>query len=99
MSRINALKFLVLQTLNKNKSLISKEIHIEIAKSLDIKLENNSYLVSWVAKGKKSKFLVDEKKFNFYIKSEFEQKSDIDQIETNEKNAKDLILNIVELSL
>tara|TARA_Y100000590_G_scaffold8025_1_gene10125 strand:- start:16701 stop:17000 length:300 start_codon:yes stop_codon:yes gene_type:complete len=99
MSRINALKFLVLQTLNKNKSLISKEIHIEIAKSLDIKLENNSYLVSWVAKGKKSKFSVDEKKFNFYIKSEFEQKSDIDQIETNEKNAKDLILKIVELSL
>ena len=99
MSRIHALKFLVLQTLNRNKSLISKELHVEIAQSIDIKQENTSLIVLWIAKGKNNKIIVDEEKFNFYIKSEFDQKSNIDQIDNNETNAKNLILEIVKKSL
>ena len=99
MSRIHALKFLVLQTLNRNKSLISKELHVEIAQSIDIKQENTSLIVLWIANGKNNKIIVDEEKFNFYIKSEFDQKSNIDQIDNNETNAKNLILEIVKKSL
>ena len=99
MSRIHALKFLVLQTLNKNKSLISEDLHIEIAKSIDVKQENDTLVIFWMAKSKNNKIIVDEKKFNFYIKSEFEQKSDIEQIENNEVNAKSLVQKIIEKSL
>ena len=54
MSRIHALKFLVLQILNKNKSQISDILHAEIAKSLSI-TQKKEYLIvngtNWQAGG------------------------------------------------
>ena len=43
--------------------------------------------------------MVDEKKFNFYIKSEFDQPTDNKQIDVNENKAKDLVLEIIKQSL
>ena len=51
MSRIHALKFLILQTLNKNKSQISGDLHIEIAKSLCITSKKECLIVTWMSKG------------------------------------------------
>ena len=99
MSRVHALKFLILQTLNKNKSKISESLHIEIAKSLNINQKNESLILSWKANSVEKNIIADEKKFNFYIRSEFDQKSNTKQIDDNEINAQDLILKIIKLSL
>ena len=99
MSRIHALKFLILQTLNKNKSQISGDLHIEIAKSLSITQKKECLVVAWISKGKNKEIVIDDKKFNFYIKSEFDQTSDNKQIDINESNARDLISKIIKLSL
>ena len=99
MSRVHALKFLILQTLNKNKSKISESLHIEIAKSLNINQKNESLILSWRANSVEKNIIADEKKFNFYIRSEFDQKSNTKQIDDNEINAQDLILKIIKLSL
>ena len=99
MSRIHALKFLVLQALNKNKSNISVGLHNEIAKSLKIITKKESLIVTWISKEKIKEIEIDDKKFNFYIKSEFDQTSNNKQIDTNESNAKELVLKIIQLSL
>ena len=99
MSRIHALKFLVLQTLYKNKSQISDDHHAEIAKSLNIDQKKECLIVAWLSKGKNKEIVIDNKKFNFYIKSEFNQTSDNKQIDINESNARDLISKIIKLSL
>ena len=98
MSRVQALKFLVLQTLNKNKSKLSGNLHNEIAKSLQIMITEDQLVVQWLSKGKKMKEVISNQTFNFYIKSEFEQASDVSQIEKNESNARDLVLKIIKLS-
>ena len=98
MSRVQALKFLVLQTLNKNKSKLSGNLHSEIAKSLQIMIIEDQLVVQWLSKGKKMKEVINNQTFNFYIKSEFEQASDVSQIEKNESNARDLVLKIIKLS-
>ena len=99
MSRIHALKFLVLQTLYKNKSQIPGDLHGEIAKSLIITQKEESLVVAWISKSKNQKIVIDNKKFNFYIKSEFDQTSNNKQIDINESNAEDLVSKIIKLSL
>jgi len=99
MSRVHAFKFLILHTLSKNKSKISGDLHFEISRSLNIRQENECMFLTWLSKGKNKEIVVDEKKFNFYIKSEFDQSTDKKQIDTNENNAKDLVLEIIKQSL
>ena len=99
MSRTHAFKFLILHTLSKNKSKISDDLHLEISRSLNIRQENDSMFLTWLSKGKNKEIMVDEKKFNFYIKSEFGQSTDNKQIDTNDNNAKDLVLEIIKQSL
>ena len=99
MSRAHAFKFLILHTLSKNKSKIPDDLHVEISRSLNIRQENDSIFLTWLSKGKNREIMVDEKKFNFYIKSEFDQSTDKKQIDTNENNAKDLVLEIIKQSL
>ena len=99
MSRIHALKFLVLQTLNKNKSKISNSLHNEIAKSLKISFDNEKLHINWNANSTSKNIVIDENKFNFYIKSEFDQTSDPKQIDTNVSNAEDLVLKVIKQSL
>ena len=99
MSRIHALKFLVLQTLNKNKSKISSSLHNEIAKSLKISFTNEKLHINWNANTVAKNIVIDENKFHFYIKSEFNQTSDSKQIDVNESNAKDLVLEVIKQSL
>ena len=67
MSRVQALKFLVLQTLNKNKSKLSGNLHSEIAKSLQIMIIEDQLVVQWLSKGKKMKEVINNQTFNFYI--------------------------------
>ena len=43
MSRLNSLKFLLLHKLNKNSSKMSKDIHKEIAYSLNITLNDERF--------------------------------------------------------
>ena len=99
MSKVLALKFLILQTLNKNKTQIESNLHTEIAKSLNIVRNEESLLITWIARSKNKEILVDDKKFSFYIKSEFDNISNTSQIETNESNARNLTLKIIKLSL
>ena len=99
MSRAHAFKFLILHTLSKNKSKIPDDLHLEISRSLNIRQENDSMFLTWLSKGKNKEIMIDEKKFNFYIKSEFDQSTDKKQIDTNENNAKDLVLEIIKQSL
>ncbi|MBT59757.1 MAG: hypothetical protein CL393_09580 [Acidiferrobacteraceae bacterium] len=99
MSRVHAFKFLILHTLSKNKSKISSDLYLEIARSLNTRQENERMFLTWLSKGKNKEIMVDEKKFNFYIKSEFDQPTDNKQIDVNENKAKDLVLEIIKQSL
>ena len=99
MSREHAFKFLILHTLSKNKSKIPDDLHHEISRSLNIRQENGSMFLTWLSKGKNKEIMVDEKKFNFYIKSEFDQSTDDKQVDVNENNAKNLVLEIIKQSL
>lgn len=99
MSRVHAFKFLILHTLSKNKSKISSDLYLEIARSLNTRQENEHMFLTWLSKGKNKEIMVDEKKFNFYIKSEFDQPTDNKQIDVNENKAKDLVLEIIKQSL
>ena len=99
MSRTHAFKFLILHTLSKNKSKIPDDLHHEISRSLNIRQENGSMFLTWLSKGKNKEIMVDEKKFNFYIKSEFDQSTDDKQVDVNENNAKNLVLEIIKQSL
>ncbi len=99
MSRAHAFKFLILHTLSKNKSKIPDDLHLEISRSLNIRQENDSMFLTWSSKSKNKEIMVDEKKFNFYIKSEFDQSTDDKQLDVNESNASDLVSKIITLSL
>ena len=99
MSRTHAFKFLILHTLSKNKSKIPDDLHHEISRSLNIRQENDSMCLTWLSKGKNKEIMVDEKKFNFYVKSEFDQSTDDKQVDVNENNAKNLVLEIIKQSL
>ena len=99
MSRTHAFKFLILHTLSKNKSKIPDDLHLEISTSLNIRQENDSMFLTWLSKGENKEIMVDEKKFNFYIKSEFDQSTDDKQLDVNENNAKTLVLEIIKKSL
>ena len=52
MSKILALKFLILQTLSKNKSKIKSDLHAEIAKSLNVTKTDESLNITWIANKK-----------------------------------------------
>ena len=99
MSRIYALKFLILQTLNKNKSKFSDGLYNEIAKSLKISSQKEKLFLTWEASAITKNIIIDDNKFNFYIKSEFNQTSNNKQIDINEASAKDLVLEIIKQSL
>ena len=98
MSRQQALTFLILQTLNKNKTKIPNDLHIEIAKSLKIIQKKERSYITWLSHGKNNEIVINDKKFSFYIKSEFDQASDDNQIDINENNARELVLEIIKLS-
>ena len=98
MSRVHAFKFLILHTLSKNKSKISGDLHFEISRSLNIRQENECMFLTWLSKGKNKEIAVDEKKFNFYIKSEFDQSTDKKQIDTNTRTI-EIILLVFSFSL
>ena len=55
--------------------------------------------LTWLSKGKNKEIMVDEKKFNFYIKSEFDQLTDDKLLDVNESSARDLVSKIIKLSL
>ena len=99
MSRLNALKFLILQTLNKNKSKININTHKEIANSLNIKIEKEFFVINWFLRGEKKEISINERKFSFYVKSEFDQVYDREQIDKNEINANEITLKIISKSL
>lgn len=99
MSRLNALKFLILQTLNKNKSKINNNIHKEIANSLNIKIEKEFFVINWFIQDKKKEIFINESKFSFYVKSEFDQVYDREQIDKNEINANEITQKIISKSL
>ena len=99
MSKLNALKFLILQTLNKNKSKINNNIHKEIANSLNIKMEKELFVINWFIQDKKKEIFINESKFSFYVKSEFDQVYDREQIDKNEINANEITQKIINKSL
>ena len=99
MSKLNALKFLILQTLNKNKSKININTHKEIANSLNIKIEKEFFVINWFLRGEKKEISINERKFSFYVKSEFDQVYDREQIDKNEINANEITLKIISKSL
>ena len=98
MSKIHALKFLILQTLSKNKSKLKNSLHSEIANSLKVIKNDETLNISWSANNKNKEILIDKNEFNFYVKSEFNESSNVDQINDNEDNAFNLVSKIIEIS-
>ena len=99
MSKIYALRFLILQTLSKNKSKLKDNLHSEIANSLKVIKNDETLKISWSVNKKIKEILIDQKEFNFYVRSEFNETSNIDQINDNENNAFKLISKIIKSSL
>ena len=99
MSKVYALKFLILQTLSKNKSKLKDNLHSEIANSLKVIKKDETLKIVWSINQNKKEVLVDQNKFNFYIKSEFNEVSNTAQIDDNESNASELVSKIIESSL
>ena len=66
----------------------------------DVKvIKNDETLnISWSANNKNEEILIDQNEFNFYVKSEFNESSNVDQINDNEDNAFKLISKIIEIS-
>ena len=99
MSRLNSLKFLLLHKLSKNSSKISKEIHTQIAYSLNISIIDEKFYIKWKVGSKNLETRVNERDFKFYVKSEFDQLSNRNQIDNNENNADKLVLDIIGKSI
>ncbi len=99
MSRLNSLRFLLLHKLSKSKSRMSEQVHKDIAYSLKISTKNNNFNLNWKVENKTFEIETSEKKFNFYIKSEFDQTSRRDQIDENEINAENLVSDIISKSI
>ena len=99
MSKIYALRFLILQTLSKNKSKLKDNLHSEIANSLKVIKNDETLKISWSVNKKIKEILIDQNEFNFYVRSEFNETSNIDQINDNENNAFKLISKIIKSSL
>ncbi len=99
MSKNNALKFIILQKLNQNKGLLNINLHKQIAYSLNIKIEKEFFVISWEVNNDKKELTMRESEFNFYVKSEYDQISDREQIDKNEINANEITLKIINQSL
>ena len=78
---------------------MSEHVHKDIAYSLKISLKNNNFNLNWKVENKTFEIETSEKKFNFYIKSEFDQTSRRDQIDENEINAENLVSDIISKSI
>ena len=99
MSKILALRFLILQTLNKNKSKLRNELFVEIAKSLKIEKENEQISIKWLTNGVEKQIPVEKKIFDFYQKSEFKDESNVNLIDQNELSAKNIVNEVIKKSL
>ena len=99
MSKILALRFLILQTLNKNKSKLRNELFVEIAKSLKIEKENEQISIKWLTNGVEKQISVEKKIFDFYQKSEFKDESNVNLIDQNELSAKNIVNEVIKKSL
>ena len=78
---------------------MSEHVHKDIAYSLKISLKNNNFNLNWKVENKTFEIETSEKKFNFYIKSEFDQTSRRDQIDDNEINSENLVSEIISKSI
>lgn len=99
MSRLNSLRFLLLNKLSKKSSKFDKEIHKQIAYSLNITLSDEKFIIKWKIEDRNLELNVVESDFKFYVKSEFDQTPNRNQIENNENNAEKLILDIISKSI
>ena len=99
MSKILALRFLILQSLNKNKSKLRNELFVEIAKSLKVEKENEQISIKWLTNGVEKKIPVEKKIFDFYQKSEFKDESNVNLIDQNELSAKNIVNEVIKKSL
>ena len=99
MSKILALRFLILQSLNKNKSKLRDELFVEIAKSLKVEKENEQISIKWFTNGVEKQIPVEKKIFDFYQKSEFKDESNVNLIDQNELSAKNIVNEVIKKSL
>ena len=99
MSKILALRFLILQSLNKNKSKLRNELFVEIAKSLKVEKKNEQISIKWLTNGVEKQIPVDKKIFDFYQKSEFKDESNVNLIDQNELSAKNIVNEVIKKSL
>jgi len=99
MSKILALRFLILQSLNKNKSKLRNELFVEIAKSLKVEKENEQISIKWFTNGVEKQIPVEKKNFDFYQKSEFKDESNVNLIDQNELSAKNIVNEVIKKSL
>ena len=99
MSKILALRFLILQSLNKNKSKLRNELFVKIAKSLKVEKENEQISIKWLTNGVEKQIPVEKKIFDFYQKSEFKDESNVNLIDQNELSAKNIVNEVIKKSL
>ena len=99
MSKILALRFLILQSLNKNKSKLRNELFVEIAKSLKVEKENEQISIKWLTNGVEKQIPIEKKNFDFYQKSEFKDESNVNLVDQNELSAKNIVNEVIKKSL
>ncbi len=95
MSKINALKFLLLVSLKKNKCSFNEKDYLNIAYSIKLikDLKSNEYILSFLKENKKIELIIDINKFKFYNLDS----SSRHQGQDNKNYANDIIKKIHEL--
>lgn len=95
MAKSEALKYLLLDTLNRNKKFTTKENFYEIANSLEVKITKEVYEITYLLNKEKKKINEKLSKFNFYERGDISQKKNERYLKTNNSNAKLIIENIL----
>ena len=94
MSKIKSLQYLLLDSLNKRDSSLSKNL----SKTLKVTENNNYYIINWLDDGNLKQLEIEKFKFNFYQRNDIENnKKDLkDTLKTNNENADYIVDKILK---
>ena len=98
MSKVKSLQYLLLDTLKKRNETNNKNEINNLAKSLRVNENNNSYEISWIEKFKKKKLEVSKEQFSFYQRNDGNQKyrNQINSLEKNNKISNEIVDKILQ---
>ncbi len=97
-NKSHALRYLILRYIFKIKDRIPSEIHKEITRSLDVKINGDSFIISWSHKNCFYEKEIDINKFNFFVRGDKIKESNNYHIdfEKNTSIAKSIVSEIIK---